>query len=348
VVVQWGRRGSGYNEGTKAAQVDLAAAKKAFDRVVHQKTHKGYEIATPSHQPTDVAPPDGQGSASKAAGATARPTIGTRAQLLNTIDEATLKTVIEDDAFVAQQKLDGMRMLVHVEGDIVATNREGKETVLPPVVVHALEDAPEGTIFDGELLSLPTPTYWVFDLLAYADEDLTEAGYQERYQRLESIGVDTEDVLLVPTAWTVDDKKQLYKKLEAQNAEGIVLKRRDAEYSPGRPSSGGPQLKYKFVKSADVLITKNAGNAYSMAVYEQGSLRDIGKVFAGTTNASRQQLDQELAAGNQPVVEVQYLYATGGDKLFQPVFLRFRDDKDASQCVLSQLIHTDKTGLAKL
>jgi ATP-dependent DNA ligase len=100
------------------------------------------------------------------------------------------------------------------------------------------------------------------------------------------------------------------------------------------------------VKACDVIVTENAGNAYTMVVLETvgGKVRRhvVGKVFAGTTNQSRAQLDALLADGEEPVCEVKYLYATDDDQLYQPVFVRLRDDKSASACTRAQLKKTNK------
>ena len=348
VRVEWGRRGANLNKGTKAVDVELAAAEKAYAKVVKQKTRKGYEILTEENKPAEVAPPVGEGSASKVAGSQ-RERLAQRAQLLNAVDPSAVDGLIGDGDIVAQQKLDGMRVLLHmVEGAVVATNREGQITSISEHVAVAFRGAPDGSIFDGELVSGQKPSYWLFDLISYGDEDLREAGYVERYERLTAIGVETDEVTVVPTATSEDEKRRLYAALEAQNAEGIVFKRGDAPYTMGRPASGGTQLKLKFVKTADVVITENAGNAYRMAVYDGDELRACGKVFAGTTNESRAELDRLLSDGVNPVAEVKYLYATDDLILFQPVFVRLRDDKEASACVLAQLVQTDRSGLAEI
>jgi bifunctional non-homologous end joining protein LigD len=63
-------------------------------------------------------------------------------------------------------------------------------------------------------------------------------------------------------------------------------------------------------------------------------------VFAGTTNESRAELDERLGAGERPVAEVRYLYATDDEQLYQPVFVRLRDDKPATECSRGQLEKT--------
>ena len=108
------------------------------------------------------------------------------------------------------------------------------------------------------------------------------------------------------------------------------------------PGRGTTQRKYKFIKSADVIILENVGNAYKMAVFDGRTLFEVGNVFAGTTNASRKDLDARLARGEKPVAEVRYLYATDKHQLFQPVFVALRDDKIAKACVRAQLVQAGR------
>ena len=68
-------------------------------------------------------------------------------------------------------------------------------------------------------------------------------------------------------------------------------------------------------------------------------------MFAGTTNASRKDLDARLAAGEKPVAEVRYLYATDDHQLFQPVFVALRADKLGAACLRDQLVRTDRAVL---
>ncbi len=353
VPVEWGRRGKSLRTGSKALGVTLAEAKKAYDKVVRQKMKKGYEPWTEENIPAEVAPEEGQGSASKA-GVHKRAKVGLAAQLLNPVDDDDVIDLIDDDAFVAQQKLDGKRLIVHVRDEgLLATNRSGQETSLPSKVANTIAravkdgDVPVGTILDGELCAAPE-VYWVFDLLALGDEtEVREEEYVDRYDRLEGYLPLGKNIKLVPIAYESDEKQALFDRLMAQNAEGIVFKQADAPYAAGRPSSGGTQLKHKFVKSADVVLIKNAGNAYQMAVFDPDetdeALREIGKVFAGTTDATRETIDAALKAGETPVAEVRYLYATDSDNLYQPVFVRLREDKPPEACLLTQLIYTDRS-----
>lgn len=340
VKCQWGRRGSGLQEGSKAVKVSLAVAEKKYASLVREKTAKGYQEITMEVQPAAVAPPEGQGSGSKVGGKRAK--VGHAAQLLNPIDEDELAAYLADEDMVAQQKLDGQRVLVTIGEELVITNRDGQRTTkVDARAFGGLAYLPHGTVVDGELLE---DEYWMFDVLQLAGDDVREHGYLARWDILEN---ELEPALtgsckVLPVAVGKKRKVKLYRSLRDLGAEGIVFKHREAPYTAGRPASGGTQRKHKFLKSADVVVLENAGNAYLMAVYDGKQLFEVGKVFAGTTNATRKLLDAALGRGERPVCEVRYLYATDDCQLFQPVFVRHREDKTAKECVRDQLLGTSR------
>ena len=91
-----------------------------------------------------------------------------------------------------------------------------------------------------------------------------------------------------------------------------------------------------------VLFLVLFGSLYKNTSAAKISVVEVGKVFAGTTNESRRTIDGLLGDGERPVAEVKYLYATDDDQLFQPVFVRLRDDKPANECLRSQLSKTNR------
>jgi bifunctional non-homologous end joining protein LigD len=336
VKVAWGRRGSGLQQGAKAVKVTLAVAEKKYDSLVREKTNKGYQPITAEVKPAKVAPPVGEGSGSKAPRARAK--VGHSAQLLLDLEAHELADFLADDDMVAQQKIDGMRVLAHVGETILVTNRDGQKTDKVDFRRFAgLSYLPPGTVVDGELLD--DGTYWLFDVLQFGDADTRERGYLERWELLENElePALSGDIKIVPIAVGKKKKQALHDRLRKAGAEGIVFKHREAPYTAGR---GNTQRKHKFVKSADVVILENAGNAYLMGVYDGRKLFEVGKVFSGTTNATRKLLDDALGRGEKPIAEVRYLYASDDHQLYQPVFVRCRDDKPAKQCVRGQLLMT--------
>ena len=66
-------------------KVSLAVAEKKFESCVREKRNKGYEEKTAAVKPAAIAPPQGQGSGSKAGGMQ-RALVGHKAPLLNPID----------------------------------------------------------------------------------------------------------------------------------------------------------------------------------------------------------------------------------------------------------------------
>jgi bifunctional non-homologous end joining protein LigD len=195
-------------------------------------------------------------------------------------------------------------VLVHVGDPMLATNRDGQATSVHPAVLDAAGNLPLGTVIDGEVVGgAGGPTYWVFDVLSIGDEDVRGLGYLARWTRIDEdleAGF-TGPLRLLECAHGKAKKKALHDRLRKAGCEGVVFKQRDAPYAAGR---GTTQLKHKFVKSADVVLIENAGNAYRMAVYAGKVLTPVGKVFSGTTSATRAEIDALLAAGKKPVAEV--------------------------------------------
>lgn len=338
VQVEWGRRGSVLSAGVKAEKVDLVSAEKAYNKVVKEKTGKGYQ---------EVPGEDGKKTLVGLQTTGERETLGITAQLMNPIEDDAVEQLISNDGWVAQRKYDGVRILAHIEenGGIRFSNRKGQVTGINKEVEQSLSNCTKGTILDGEVIPSGVgedSTYWVFDLLKTSGEDIRQLGYLERYQFLNNLNFGSA-IKIAPCAIGSVKKRELVNKLREEFAEGAVFKKKDAPYVSGRPHSGGNQLKLKFTKTADVFLTSFDGKAYQMAVKDDlGNTREVGRVYTGTTAGERKRLDLLLQRKERPVIEVRYLYATDGDILFQPVYVRLRSDKIAQECSLSQLIRTNR------
>jgi hypothetical protein len=89
--------------------------------------------------------------------------------------------------------------------------------------------------------------------------------------------------------------------LKEQGKEGIVFKRVDALYTPGRPNSGGDQLKRKFYASISALV----GSINSKRSIELRLFGDAGPVTAGNVTIPANHTIPKIGQ----VVEVRYLYA---------------------------------------
>ena len=106
---------------------------------------------------------------------------------------------------------------------------------------------------------------------------------------------------MVETAFSTKEKTELWQRLRRENREGIVFKRLDAPYVPGKPNSGGPQLKFKFVATVSAVVAKiNTQRSVEVSLMQGRSLVSCGNV----TIPANHQIPR---AGD--VVEVRYLYA---------------------------------------
>jgi len=97
----YGRRGTTLQTGTKTnSLVSYDAAKLIYDKLVREKTAKGY---TPGEDGTPYQHSDKQAT-------------GILPQLLNTVDEAQLAVLLSDSNHVMQEKFDGRRLLIQKQG----------------------------------------------------------------------------------------------------------------------------------------------------------------------------------------------------------------------------------------
>lgn len=320
VTFAFGRRGSPLQTGTKtSAPVPLAQARKLFDKLVKEKTAKGY---TPGDGGIPYAGTERAGRATCVL-----------PQLLNPVDEADAERLIVDDDWWAQPKFDGRRVLILKGGaTVTGINRTGLTIALPESVAAAvLTVQAERCLLDGELVG---DVYHCFDLLNQGDEDLRDEPYARRYDAaLDLVDPVPHDTLrYAETAVMGKRKRRLIEQLRCQNAEGVVFKNRLAPYTHGRPAVGGPQLKLKFTATASCRVAAVNASRRSIAVE---LLDSDTSGWAGVGNVTVPPNHPVPAKGD--VVEVRYLYAYRGGSLYQPVYLGRREDVDHDDCRLTQL-----------
>ena len=182
-----------------------------------------------------------------------------------------------------------------LDGEIVAFDDSGRPSferlqrrmhVSSPSAIRRLQN------------SMPV-VYAIFDLLYLDGHSLMELPYRERRQRLESLE-------LKGPAWRVPvahpgEGKLLLEATAKQGLEGVVAKRLDSRYEPGR--RGGSWLKIKNTLRQELVIggwipgegrrTKRIG-ALLMGYYEDGELHYAGRVGTGFTEKTLADLQQRL------------------------------------------------------
>ena len=312
----YGRRGTTLTTGTKTSSpVDYAAAKKIYTKLVSEKKAKGY---TEGENGTPYQHADKQASR-------------ILPQLLNAIEEAEVELLLRDDNYCAQEKFDGKHLLIRKQDDdLEGINKKGFIVGLPQTVANDLRKLSDSFIPDGESIG---DNYHAFDLLEHNGENLRPLPYRLRLVRLVNLLLSSSPhpyVRLVETAFTTVQKTELWERLRRENREGIVFKRLDAPFAPGKPNSGGPQLKFKFVATLSAVVAKiNIQRSVEISLLKGRSLVSCGNV----TIPANHEIPPVGA-----VVEVRYLYAYRESlALHQPVYLGLRDDVEPGECLASQL-----------
>lgn len=312
----FGRRGTTLQTGSKTqTPVSYEEARRIFDRLIQEKTAKGY---TPGENGT---PYEHTAKKNRLA--------GIACQLLNPVSESEATRLIDDPAFCLQEKLDGRRLLIKRRGDdISGINRLGLLVGVPQVMAAAARKLPADFVIDGEAVG---ERLHVFDLLKLDRTDLRGEPYRERCRQLGKLFNRTPGPLSpVPTAYGQAEKALAFCTFKAVRGEGVVFKRLDAEYTSGRPASGGPQLKFKFCETASFVVGAiNQKRSATLMLLCGDRIVPAGNVTIPPNH------DYPVAGA---VVEVRYLYAfRESGALFQPVYLGRRDDIAPTECVVEQL-----------
>lgn len=279
-------------------------------------------------------------------------------------------------------KWDGRRCIAVVtDGQVRLFGRDGRNiTVCFPEVVAQLRNGPDA-VFDGELVVLdskqvpsferlqnhrmnvanPSParvklapvTFIVFDLLALGDEPLINSPYRVRRAELDKLA---KHVTISP--WHADGRALQIAAFRLGH-EGVVAKRDDSIYQPGRRSPDW--VKVPFRASRDGVIggwrttgRRELGSLMMGAYNDTGELVYLGDVGTGFTDRALVHLlgllkgfaqddspfagdvDPEGAHWVSPVLvgEVKYRTITRDGKLRYAAWHGLRTDKSREEVTL--------------
>jgi bifunctional non-homologous end joining protein LigD len=326
VQAQWGRRGSALQSDAKISNATYEEAKRIYDRVLREKTGKGYQIAEATVN----------GNAAISVGLPPTKELsGHSPELLTPIDEPDALRLVEDISWWFQQKFDGRRLAVlKADGKYSGINKLGQIVPIDSRLAESLDLVQaQGFLADGEITD---SHFYIWDLLTMNGTNLRIQPYEVRYAHLTLFFRGDNDTLRVcETAMTPKAKRAFVKAMHDANAEGFVCKNRNAAYAGGR---AGQHYKCKFVTTASFLVgpkpEKKADDGHrSIAVY---LLDGDQERFMGTVGVP----DRYLLPNEGQIVEVRYLYCHPGPdgKLMQAKYFgNVRDDVDHSECSVRQL-----------
>jgi bifunctional non-homologous end joining protein LigD len=247
----------------------------------------------------------------------------------------------------------GARRLT-LDGEVVAFDDEGRPSFerLQTRMHLASDSAVRRRMRDTPV------TYVIFDLLYLDGHSTMPLSYEDRRRVLEALAL--EGPAWRTPAYHRGEGTVLLEATRELGIEGILAKRLDCPYEPGRRSSGW--IKVKNVCLQDVVIggwTPGEGGraghlgALAVGVMEDGRLVYAGKVGTGFTERTLAMLERELQPlqrdespfeGRQPpkgtvfveprlVASVEFREWTNSGTLRAPSFKGLRPDKDPQDCV---------------
>ena len=319
----YGRRGNAMQTGTKTnLAVDFYEAEKIYQKILDEKLGKGYKISSQHTNNTttkvtkiDI---DDIPSLIPVIKKEVKP-VTPKCVLLNPISEERANEILQDDNWIVQEKMDGVRFMLDVKNGVFISqskgyNRKGQEVPVPNNIKKMAENLPT-CFLDGELVG---DVFYVFDMIGFHECEITHDDFETRYQLLEK-NIKPNDSLKIVKIYHGKDKVKFYDSVKTV-AEGVAFKKKSATYHVGRPASGGDYLKFKFCESCTCIVTKVSNKrSVSIGLYEGDKIVEMGNV----TIPANHDIPKTGA-----IVEVRYLYAYRNGSLYQPVYLGERDDVD--------------------
>jgi bifunctional non-homologous end joining protein LigD len=250
-----------------------------------------------------------------------------------------------------------------LDGEIVVLNKEG----IPDFQMHQKRMNVESQR-DIEFLSNDIPaTYFVFDILYIDGRNVEDLQLSDRRKILNSLIAEGSKRMRI-SEYIEQEGKALFKSVIERRLEGIVAKHKHSKYHEGIRSSAW--LKIKGILTQDCVVigyTKGEGNRQDyfgsliLAAYDdKGKLHFIGHSGSGfgfdqlkqtLTVMQRLRTDNNFSpvdfvpyTNSKPtwlrpelVAEVKFSGWTQDMIMRAPIFLRFRYDKQSTECLIEQV-----------
>lgn len=222
-------------------------------------------------------------------------------------------------AWAYEPKWDGHRALARIRpgGFVDVISSTGKPRIDTWPWMHDLATAVAANqgdwIVDGEVVAVDDDgkhsfqlvgridrphLFVVFDLLAADGEDLHRRPWHERRARLEASFQPSAQLLITPST---EDGDALLTATRAMGFEGVIAKRRDSLYQPGRRATSWVKVKHRVGQEVVVggYILGNGRRACSIGsllvgVHHGGSLRFAGGIGSGFDDRALQELRSRL------------------------------------------------------
>lgn len=306
-----------------------------------------------------------------------------------------IQTPFNNKDWLYEIKWDGYRAIAEVEGKNVKLYSRNGNTFNNsyPVIVEALAKMNIDAVLDGEVVvidKMGVPSfqllqhynydhqlvYYVFDMLYINKKNICQLPLLERKKLLKKLLKKSDFIKY--SAHIKEKGIEFYALAGKQNLEGIMAKRMDSGYYPGKRTANW--LKIKHHKTQDAIIagfTAPGGSrqhfgSLVLAVRKENKLTYIGQTGTGFNSTTLKEIKELLKPlGTKKtyisdtvnisytpvkpilVCEVKFSEITKEGKLRHPVFLRLRNDKKAKDVIndvfpdANKIIRKNKKGIKK-
>ena len=306
-----------------------------------------------------------------------------------------VKELPRGDSWLYEIKFDGVRALAIKDGRAVSLISRAEKVLTDKyaLVTSELERLPaRQVVLDGEVVAVdergrpsfqllqsyhmagakkPPLVYYVFDLLHLDGKDLLRLPLLQRKAMAEALLADFSSIVRF-SAGIQTDSERVRRELQARGLEGLIAKKKDSSYEPGRRS--GAWVKFKWTNEQEFVIggytppqgARSYFGALLVGYYENGRLLYAGKVGTGFSEKVLRSLHQQFQKltrkdcpfGNLPkkraaarggltasqmksctwleprlVCQVRFAEWTRDHQLRQPSFLGLREDKKPQDVV---------------
>ena len=281
-----------------------------------------------------------------------------------------LKRLLDNPDYVAQEKLDGMRAIVHITKDglrifsrsagVDDPTRPLEKTSSLPHLASLKFPSLIGTVLDAEILvpGVDSATLagnvnsqdgrdnrqvkvFVFDLLVYAGRSLMNEPLSYRLSTLNLLRprLESEHVMVLDYAFNTAQKEKLLADVVAAGGEGIMLKNLHEHYlQGGRPSNNWVKAKKSATFDCVVMGFTTGKGKYNTQIgalrfgqYVNGKLVELGQA-SGMSDRERSLFSLSPDKYLGKVVAIKGMERLKSGAIRHPQFAGLRSDKQPSEC----------------
>lgn len=275
-------------------------------------------------------------------------------------------------------KWDGYRAISEIRKDkILLYSRKGLNfQPTYPIVAEQLNTIQEEVVLDGEIVVLNDEgkpdfqflqhysehqnrpiQYYVFDLLELNGQDTTKLPLSDRKELLKKI-IPQDDPVLKYSDHIIANGKSFFKVSTDKDLEGIMGKKIDSKYFPGRRTTEWLKIKNHKTEEAiiagytppsgsrkyfgSIILAAKKGNKFiyvgnAGTGFNQNSLKELYELFQPLIQ-KESPFDQKIKDNSKAtwlrpelICEVKFSEITADGKFRHPVFLHLRNDKNLNE-----------------